>query len=62
MARKMRGHTSAGWRQDQQKRSKERHERGLGAMRSGNPRYKLARVWSKKLGQYVHRYVLRSRR
>jgi len=33
-------HTSRGWKIDQAKRSKEPWERGRGADRKGNPRYK----------------------
>ena len=33
-------HTSRGWRKDQQNRSKENWERGRGAKKIGNPRYK----------------------
>ena len=34
------GHTKLGWSRDMKKRSKESHERGRGAKRKGNPRYK----------------------
>lgn len=51
--------SSHAWRQDQQRRSKEPHERGRGARKIGNPRYKKVKVWSKKQGKYVKRYVLR---
>ena len=38
--RKKRGHTKRGWRQDQKRRSKEGWERGRGAPKKGNPRYR----------------------
>ena len=40
-------HTKAGWRADQTRRSKENWERGRGAKRKGNPRYKPVRVRGK---------------
>ena len=40
-------HTSRGWKQDQAKRSKENWERGRGAKRKGNPRYKPVKVKGK---------------
>lgn len=33
-------HTKKGWKRDQKKRSKQPWERGRGAKRKGNPRYK----------------------
>jgi hypothetical protein len=33
-------HTSRGWKQDRAKRSTEKWERGRGAPRKGNPRYR----------------------
>jgi hypothetical protein len=46
-------HTKRGWKQDQEKRSKQGWERGRGAKRKGNPRYKPVIRKGKKL------YVLR---
>ena len=40
-------HTSRGWKQDQNRRSKEGWERGRGAKKKGNPRYKPVRVRGK---------------
>lgn len=40
-------HTSRGLKQDMRQRSKENWERGRGAKRKGNPRYKPARVRGK---------------
>lgn len=40
-------HTSRGWAQDRARRSQEDWERGRGASRKGNPRYKPVRVKGK---------------
>jgi len=46
-------HTKRGWKQDAKRRSQENWERGRGAKRKGNPRYKPVRR------NGVKRYVLR---
>ena len=48
-------------RMDDTKRSKQRHERGLGAKRKGNPRYKPVTVKCKG-GYYRKVYKLRKRK
>ena len=48
-------HTKRGWKQDRARRSKQNWERGRGAKRKGNPRYKPVTRKGRKV------YVLRSR-
>jgi len=59
--KKYKGHTSRGLKQDIRKRSKENWERGRGAKKKGNPRYKPVRRRGK---DDVMRkvYVLRKRK
>ena len=51
-------HTSLGWKRDQNKRSKQPWERGRGASRKGNPRYRPVRVEDKN-GVIRVVYILR---
>ena len=51
-------HTRRGWVKDQKDRSKQDWERGLGAPRTGNPRYK-PKVITNKNGDKQKVYVLR---
>lgn len=51
-------HTSRGWAQDQGERSKQAWERGRGAPKKGNPRYK-PQVITNKNGNKQKVYVLR---
>ena len=54
-------HTSRGLKQDMRKRSKENWERGRGAKKKGNPRYKPVR--RKDKNDVLRKlYVLRSRK
>jgi len=53
-------HTSKGWRMDQLQRSQQPWERGIGAPRKGNPRYKPKMVTDKN-GNRRKVYVLRKR-
>jgi hypothetical protein len=48
-------HTKRGWAQDKRKRSKQNWERGSGAKRKGNPRYKPTIRKGRKV------YILRKR-
>jgi len=52
-------HTSRGWGQDKRKRSRQPWERGLGAKRKGNPRYKPSTCMRK--GKRVKCYRLRKK-
>lgn len=54
--KKMKKHTSRGLKQDRNNRSKEGWERGRGAKRKGNPRYKPVHRNGKKV------YILRSKK
>ena len=54
MSRKIR-HTKRGWASDKKRRSKQRWERGRGAKKKGNPRYKPVRRNGRKV------YVLRKK-
>lgn len=48
-------HTKRGWAQDSRRRSKQKWERGRGAKRKGNPRYKPVIRKGRKV------YILRKR-
>ena len=53
-------HTSRGLKQDVKRRSKENHERGRGAKKKGNPRYKPVR--RKDKNDVLRKlYILRAR-
>ena len=52
-------HTKRGWSKDRKLRSKENWERGRGAKRKGNPRYKPSTCYNKRLGKRVKCYKLR---
>lgn len=55
-----RKHTKRGWRQDQKRRSQQNWERGKGAKRKGNPRYKPVKRKGKD-GVRRKVYILRKR-
>lgn len=59
MRRKKIRHTKRGLAQDKKRTSKEPWERGRGAKRKGNPRYKPGTCYNKRLHKRVKCYRLR---